>query len=690
MVVPPLREFVYSAPTSLITRTPTQWLEDCIVAGNSNILVLVDSEHVPLRVMPLYYLLGIVEPKVNVVFSPENAGEVPAYMADEATHRAAEYSPMTMAVLNMTLPLDTIINQVTNAPETCWVVVNQQYQYLGILETRKLLATVIAQPATLLTPANSPTAAIAPCIESIDSMQAMGSATTVQQQQISQSNTALLTYLGHELKTPLTSLLGLASLLRTGRLGELNTRQFRYVSLIQQHCRRLATWVNTFIDLGRIDSGSLKLIPHILDLAQVWRESYRQATLRLGRETLEPAYLPPLLEASAPTVTLVADPPRLQQMLTCLIQTALVTQVTESEEQTEFPLQLEIFEGWIAFVATGLDEVLNSSQLSDTSFALPFPSMLGGPSTISSEIGHWLEWLLVRKLAQLHGGELVWMAHARHGICPTLLLPTNPAPIPANNSRFLLLLASNQVEQTSAISQQASQLNYRLLLTHKVKDAVEVLAHLPLAIVLVFVEGLESVAHLQALKAQLTETEHLLIALVPPKWSALLGELPADRELLWPANTLGSVLLQPQTVTPAPNRITVLYLKAIDLDAPPLDGIALQLPHIFHEFGCRVLEVDDLEQAGLLRRVWHPDVAILDPDMPNPEAYLQVFSSVPELISLPLITLTMASTQAAHKLKNLQVFPCLIGETPWDTPDASDRMAAWLIQVLRVAATHNL
>ena len=32
-----------------------------------------------------------------------------------------------------------------------------------------------------------------------------------------------------------------------------------------------------------------------------------------------------------------------------------------------------------------------------------------------------------------------------------------------------------------------------------------------------------------------------------------------------------------------------------------------------HEFGRRVLEVDDVEQASLLNRVWQPDVAVLDP-----------------------------------------------------------------------------
>ncbi|NER80551.1 MAG: hypothetical protein F6K42_13445 [Leptolyngbya sp. SIO1D8] len=188
-------------------------------------------------------------------------------------------------------------------------------------------------------------------------------------------------------------------------------------------------------------------------------------------------------------------------------------------------------------------------------------------------------------------------------------------------------------------------------------------------------------------------SKSLIIALVPPQQSALLGELPADRELLWPANTLGSVLLQPPPSLPSPNRLTLLYLKPIisEIEHPHQhqhqhQAGLLNLPSIFQNFGCRVLEVDDLEQAGLLRRVWHPDVAVLDPMIPDPDAYFQALSRIPELTSLPLITLTMAATQAAHEQVSLTVFPCLVGETPWDTPEARDRMAAWLVQVLQMAA----
>jgi hypothetical protein len=100
-----------------------------------------------------------------------------------------------------------------------------------------------------------------------------------------------------------------------------------------------------------------------------------------------------------------------------------------------------------------------------------------------------------------------------------------------------------------------------------------------------------------------------------------------------------------------------------------------------------VLEVDAIEQASLLKRVWKPDVAVLDPAIADPKAYLENLSGSPELSSLPLVTLTMKATQMAHSIPTLTVFPCLVEETSWETPEATERLTTWLIQVLQVAAT---
>ena len=88
--------------------------------------------------------------------------------------------------------------------------------------------------------------------------------------------------------------------------------------------------------------------------------------------------------------------------------------------------------------------------------------------------------------------------------------------------------------------------------------------------------------------------------------------------------------------------------------------------------------------------MWRPDVAVLDPAIADPQRYLQTLSQLSELTSLPLITLTMGATQAAHEIAQLSVFPCLVAETVWHTPESVERMSAWLVQVLQLAATEGV
>ncbi|MEL7314134.1 MAG: histidine kinase dimerization/phospho-acceptor domain-containing protein [Cyanobacteria bacterium J06559_3] len=689
MTLPPLSQFVDPVPTCRVSETPARWLEACTTAG-TDCLVLINAEAIPVRVVPLSQLLTYRQGQTvhqSSAHAADWAGPSVPIGSPISSSRLAEADAIAPSVVATTMPTEAAVQLVAANPIAYWIVVDPQQRHLGMLAKTKLLAAALTQlssePEPVETDAIAPTP---PLVEPPDLETHIMS-----QQELSQSNTALLTYLGHELKTPLTSLLGLSSLLKTGRIGELNARQDRYVSLIQQHSRRLAAWVNTLIDLGRIESGTLRLLPSLVNLSMLWQEAYRQAALRVGQEDNESPPLPSLLRPDAPPIALIADPSRLQQMLICLMQTALAQQLTAAPETRAPLLDLEVWEEWTAFVAQTLEEDLYHDQLSQTTFSLPFPTTSAASTPLAGEMGHWLEWLLVRKLAQLHGGELVLAAHSQQDICPILLLPKLPESSSTSNSRFLLLVAPIRRQSIDPVPTQATQLNYRLLLTPQIKDAVEIASHLPLTAILVLVQGHSSVRELAYLKAQVTSPKPSIVALVPAQWSFLMGDLPADRELIWPAGSLGSVLLQPPSKAPAPNRLTILYLKTSDQETEqrPTHSRGLRLPHIFQEFGCRVLEVDTLEQAELLQRVWRPNVAVLDPAIANPTDYLQNLSQSPELVSLPLITLTMATTQAAHAATALTVFPCLVGETAWDTPETRNRMTAWLIQVLQAAATHS-
>jgi signal transduction histidine kinase len=63
----------------------------------------------------------------------------------------------------------------------------------------------------------------------------------------------------HDLRTPLTSILGLMDFLETGMLGELNEMGKRHVSLAEQDIERLIGLINDLLDVDRLETGSLEL-----------------------------------------------------------------------------------------------------------------------------------------------------------------------------------------------------------------------------------------------------------------------------------------------------------------------------------------------------------------------------------------------------------------------------------------------
>jgi signal transduction histidine kinase len=67
--------------------------------------------------------------------------------------------------------------------------------------------------------------------------------------------------MGHELRAPLSSILGLAKLLSSGIDGALTPEQERQVSFIRRSAEEMLELVNDLLDLSRIDAGKLRLRP---------------------------------------------------------------------------------------------------------------------------------------------------------------------------------------------------------------------------------------------------------------------------------------------------------------------------------------------------------------------------------------------------------------------------------------------
>ena len=88
-------------------------------------------------------------------------------------------------------------------------------------------------------------------------------------EQASLAKTRFLATLGHEVRTPMTGVLGMSELL----LGtQLNTQQRGYVGAIRGAGEHLLRLVNDALDLARIESGKLELADEVFDLHALMEE----------------------------------------------------------------------------------------------------------------------------------------------------------------------------------------------------------------------------------------------------------------------------------------------------------------------------------------------------------------------------------------------------------------------------------
>ena len=157
------------------------------------------------------------------------------------------------------------------------VIVMEQGAYAGIVSPMALLKAVAEENAAR---ARAQQAAQ----KKLEDMQR-------QMARLSESSARTLAFIGHEIRTPLTGILGVADLLE-GQLpaGE-PKRLARTISQSGQHLERLLT---DLLDLSRIDAGKLAIVNQPLDLRQfaveardLWMPQFdeKRISLRIGVAT---------------------------------------------------------------------------------------------------------------------------------------------------------------------------------------------------------------------------------------------------------------------------------------------------------------------------------------------------------------------------------------------------------------------
>ncbi|MEG4066024.1 ATP-binding protein [Microcoleus sp. Pol11C2] len=530
-----------------------------------------------------------------------------------------------------------------------------------------------------------------------------------------------LSCISHELKTPLTAVLGLSSLLKDKLIGELNDRQTRYAKLIHKSGRHLMTIVNDILDLTRMETGQLELIPEAVEIASTCQRAFEQAKQLQQQEEKNPpapsktdgtanaepsAQIEFTLEIEPGLSHLIADELRLRQMLVNLLSNALKF----TEIGGKIGLKVNVWEGWIAFTVsdTGIGIPTDKQHLIFQKF-----QQLESPLTRRFQ-GTGLGLVLTQRLARLHGGDVSFISSENQGSQFTLLLPPTPPgnsseEVPARgvaeeellkpqyptltaNSRSRLVLIVEAVPKyIEDLTNVISGLGYQVIVARSGTEALEKARRFsPEAIflnpLLPLLSGwdvltlLKSDPDTRSIPAIVTATRGEKERASVNRAEGFLSlpvEEPALRRLL--ADLIGHSNASSAKVR---SSLTVLWLSPQNSSS---QGSALLLNPNY----CRVLEADDLGQAELVARIWRPDAIVLDgtSELQNPLAFIEQLSRSRNLGSLPLVTLDPPTTQLANQVKGLSVFPCLATSSPDDSETSpTGLMPSALWQVIQVAA----
>lgn len=78
-------------------------------------------------------------------------------------------------------------------------------------------------------------------------------------QNISNSKSEFISAVSHELRTPLTSIKGYASILMTGKLGDIPEQVKARLEKINTHSDKLVNFINELLDISRIESGRVEM-----------------------------------------------------------------------------------------------------------------------------------------------------------------------------------------------------------------------------------------------------------------------------------------------------------------------------------------------------------------------------------------------------------------------------------------------
>jgi signal transduction histidine kinase len=202
-----------------------------------------------------------------------------------------------------------------------------------------------------------------------------------------------LANMSHELRTPLNAIIGFSDLMYGGVTGSLNAEQREFLGDILSSSRHLLGLINDVLDLAKVESGTLVVVPQAVDLNRVIAEvSDIVRGLATGRSVELDLHL------AADLGSVVVDPAKLKQILYNYISNALKFtpeggRVTVRAELVGEAFRVEVEDTGIGIAKEDLRHLFVAFRQLDAGLTKRYP-------------GTGLGLALSKRLAEAHGGTV--------------------------------------------------------------------------------------------------------------------------------------------------------------------------------------------------------------------------------------------------------------------------------------------
>jgi PAS domain S-box-containing protein len=482
-------------------------------------------------------------------------------------------------------------------------------------------------------------------------MQAQGSGTgsvlnfrdVSQRQALDRMKDEFVSTVSHELRTPLTSIRGSLGLLSTGLLGEVNEKAANLLRIAVNNSDRLVRLINDILDLERMESGRAPLSFRTCSLSELAQQAIEAVT-----PVADSASVKLVLRASA--VEFVADPDRLQQVMTNLLSNAIKfsppdSTVTVAIEQSDEGVSLSVGDEGRGIPADKLETIFDRFQQVDASDS-------------RQKGGTGLGLAICRTIVDQHGGRIWAEQNPVRGSIFRMFLPADPQqarpePLPTAERETVLISTSDGETRTSL----AASLRFHGYNVIEASTGRETLAHAqrqaPRAVLLDLtlpdMSGWEALRILKEEPAT-SDVPVIILSAHAISKSSTLG-LGADGWLQVPAQET-DLLEELSSVVNRQKTWAEILLVEDDLD------LARVISATFERAGVHVLHASTRQAALEMCASFTPNLMILDVGLPDGDglSLVERLRHHPELHSLPLLVYSARDLSDAERAQ-LQLGP---------------------------------